>query len=121
MKRHRKHRAFADFPHVAAAKRYLQELQGKVSDMQRKLDHAKYKAKAYKQFSSPNRCNQLGTALDCHKQEARALEEEIIAAERRLRRKSANFYWHFYNEAKRELPRSSFERFEAIAHSLIDI
>ena len=104
MKHHRKHRTFADFPNVAAAKRYLQELQGKVSDMQRKLDHAKFKAKAYKQFSSPDWLHRLGTALDCHKQEARALEEEIIATERRLRRKSADFYWHFFNEAKRELP-----------------
>ena len=120
MKHHRKHRTFADFPNVAAAKRYLQELQGKVSDMQRKLDHAKFKAKAYKQFSSPDWLHRLGTALDCHKQEARALEEEIIATERRLRRKSADFYWHFFNEAKRGLPKSSFERLEAVAHSLID-
>lgn len=120
MKHHQKHRTFADFPNVAAAKRYLQELQGKVSDMQRKLDHAKFKAKAYKQFSSPDWLHRLGTALDCHKQEARALEEEIVAAERRLRRMSADFYWHFFNEAKRELPESVFERLEAVAHSLID-
>lgn len=106
----KKHKTFQDFPNVDAAKRHLKELRGRISDMQRKLNTAHYKAKVYKHFSDPGWLHRLGVALDCHKQEAHELEAEIVDYERKTRRKTADFYWYFYNAAKAEMSAESFKR-----------
>lgn len=106
----KKHKSFQDFPNADAAKRHLKELRARISDMQRKLGNAHYKAKAYKHFSDPGWLHRLGVALDCHKQEAMDLEAEILAHERKVRRKTADFYWHFYNAARAEMTRETFDR-----------
>lgn len=104
-----KHRKFTDFPNADAAKRYLRELQGKISDMQRKLDHARYKAKAFKKFADPDWLHRITVALDCHKQEAALLSASIVEHDRIVKRKTADFYWHFFNAAKRQLTSQQFE------------
>lgn len=101
------HKSFKDFTNLHSAITYLDELKVKVREMQRKYDMAKGNHPPYE--VAPEWFRRLTTALKCHKKELEMLEKEIGAAERKESVRQENFYRTFYECAKLNLGRSTFD------------
>lgn len=101
------HKTFKDFPNLYSATKYLDELKVKVLDMQRKYDVAKDKHPPYK--VSPEWFRRLTVALKHHKIELENLQKQIGAAEKQESIRQENFYKTFYECAKLNLARNTFD------------
>lgn len=101
------HKTYKDFSNLHSAIKYLDELKVKVLEMQRKYDMAKGKHPPYE--VAPEWFMRLTKALKCHKSELENLSKEISAVERKESLRQDNFYKTFYECAKLNLGRSTFD------------
>lgn len=103
------HKTYRDFPNLYSATKYLDELQQKVNEMERKIDKAHFDFKHKNLKADKEWLRKITTAHKCCHDEAFRLDAEIKAAAKAEKQRQADFYWNFYELAKLTLHRTSFD------------